>query len=1652
MYEKLIVQVICDKEIGTAFYVAPDLLLTAWHTVESFKKDGNNVVKAVGGDLKFVVDKIYKNADVAVLKVQGKTSKEYLPLLSHHIRIGENCITFGYPDTAKLKGLRVNGNIKQKVLDSTADYNLLTDDTGDSFNYSGMSGAPVFQGDNVVGVVIEQIGNSLNLVSVQKLNDIQEDGYLPIETEQGVTTIPASIARDVEASQPNFEVIQALDERLTERSSKWVLLYGSPGCGKTTLTAYFESEYENLEILGRFFFKVPNDTRSRAERCSQGFFVNWLETIYANRTGAELVKSSFEDKRNGIAGWLRVISRVLLNEGKQGVIFIDGLDELSTENGNRVDDILSLIPDTLPDNISIVLSCITKEILPASVIGRIAADDYIEVTPLNMAACESFIQENSGEWPKPYTFIQAVAVKTEGHPLYMNYLCRYISETFNETTKECELNDWLISLPTISGDIRSYYEAVWKKADPKGVVFEVLALLSQTRGPVKEEHLIGMMKNPNPFEFKSFTKEFLHLLKEKDSDVYEIYHSSFRLFITGNLSTIISYTNDQIAAYCDAHKEQIYSIENHLHHVVNGSNVRKGLAMCNQNWADQCAINDVSPDLIMHDIKECLSLAVDNNLPIEVVRLMLLAQRIEMRCDSIMVDNAKVVADIKILMGKPAVALKYLVRDNSLLVNIDTAISYLRCLFELGYDDEAYTLLCAIEATIRKEINENIGKKSIPYVLVLKGQLIVEGILAGYEDPAHLPSYLNFLNRLIEGKDEEAIKMKSMIREMILAYHISNELRSGKKIDIGQHLKEYEIDWNEVFLMFFIKVIALYDYTDTGLHAIGQNEAYNDCLRQVEEAMLSHTFKFCEDELKVLPSWLIDKKIRMDIVQKILKDYGPNPGSFVFRKDNGVDVDADSLNHFYQESLYLAYLNEELTCPALNRNYHSDISWARYIEALVARTAYVNGVLYRKRAVGEDYQGMYAAVKEIIDYMDFSFEQRVRWKRSYLLPEELIPFVYDKLAEIYKEFFVDKLNDFMAHLQNRMSDQLSLYREGYCAILIRLTVIFAPSEQTRRIALYLADEAVKYIEYAVQNRSERCGYLLQICREYALMGENDKATVVYHEVIRSSMGPEWYKEAQLEFINRFKSLDVAFDKKQIAHLAAIFEEASGEMTFQRYIRQQKNTFVATIAKTSSLKDAIAYYKFETLPAADRIVKNAEEWKVDMPKVGEGYELGCNHLIEASAICQLLEECKEVSPYIRYSISELFWDNWDKMHNDYQYAELHSDIFTVLGENKVQEVLLPRMAEYFIDEYNHDGKGDYLNELERLQIPTAILDELEGKLEELGYKWERASKNRKNYVIEEERIDKLSDLPTCQAVLEKCRKDIVSPLGSYWYSLSEIISPLIRKTDLSFNELFEVVTGHYDINVRPSAEQFEKFNWFVGKLEETDKDEQMIHLLIWFVLHPDRTISSRAFESICWLVKYDERVIDCLIDEVVSPSEIGLATQASAVLLEMAKDNPDRVLAHTKMKDNETQLLHIPLFSVSRNLYEMAKIFAEECGYADLLNELKSVIPESLPDRGDVWIDFEDKMFVEHKIDKLNNLNVTGKDFATQYLDEVHAMTKNGSIKMLIRSDVYVQRSFYLDYSPKGRYSRIMENLFDRILYSKVDNARASHVYYAINDF
>ena len=156
MIENLVVQIICGNEVGTAFYVAPNLILTAFHTVSSFEEDGLHIVKdETDGDMTFSIVKNYEDLDISVLKVEGRKTSESLPLYLHTLKVKELVSSFGYPDAAKYEGMRIDGSVRQKNQQGTGDINIQVNNVDDGFNYDGMSGAPVLQEGKVVGVVIE---------------------------------------------------------------------------------------------------------------------------------------------------------------------------------------------------------------------------------------------------------------------------------------------------------------------------------------------------------------------------------------------------------------------------------------------------------------------------------------------------------------------------------------------------------------------------------------------------------------------------------------------------------------------------------------------------------------------------------------------------------------------------------------------------------------------------------------------------------------------------------------------------------------------------------------------------------------------------------------------------------------------------------------------------------------------------------------------------------------------------------------------------------------------------------------------------------------------------------------------------------------------------------------------------------------------------------------------------------------------------------------------------------------------------------------------------------------------------------------------------------------------------------------------------------
>lgn len=86
MEGRLIVRIVCGKEVGTAFYVAPDLLLTAYHTVACYSDDAENIVKdSTDGDLHFEVIRNIEEFDISILKVSARSEKDFYGLQAHHL-------------------------------------------------------------------------------------------------------------------------------------------------------------------------------------------------------------------------------------------------------------------------------------------------------------------------------------------------------------------------------------------------------------------------------------------------------------------------------------------------------------------------------------------------------------------------------------------------------------------------------------------------------------------------------------------------------------------------------------------------------------------------------------------------------------------------------------------------------------------------------------------------------------------------------------------------------------------------------------------------------------------------------------------------------------------------------------------------------------------------------------------------------------------------------------------------------------------------------------------------------------------------------------------------------------------------------------------------------------------------------------------------------------------------------------------------------------------------------------------------------------------------------------------------------------------------------------------------------------------------------
>lgn len=169
----IVVPVRCGSERGTAFFISPTKLLTAFHVVAEYVADDSDIFISVNGITEeCTCEELAKGRDIAILTcVSYKNECSPYSLLASDCRKGQVLSVVGYPEEL--------GNGVDTFSFSVVNVRTITSIPNqfdivvrriDSFalsTYMGMSGAPVINDfGSVVGVVTDELYNSLGYTSI----------------------------------------------------------------------------------------------------------------------------------------------------------------------------------------------------------------------------------------------------------------------------------------------------------------------------------------------------------------------------------------------------------------------------------------------------------------------------------------------------------------------------------------------------------------------------------------------------------------------------------------------------------------------------------------------------------------------------------------------------------------------------------------------------------------------------------------------------------------------------------------------------------------------------------------------------------------------------------------------------------------------------------------------------------------------------------------------------------------------------------------------------------------------------------------------------------------------------------------------------------------------------------------------------------------------------------------------------------------------------------------------------------------------------------------------------------------------------------------------------------------------------------------------
>lgn len=535
----------------------------------------------------------------------------------------------------------------------------------------------------------------------------------------------------------------------------------------------------------------------------------------------------------------------------------------------------------------------------------------------------------------------------------------------------------------------------------------------------------------------------------------------------------------------------------------------------------------------------------------------------------------------------------------------------------------------------------------------------------------------------------------------------------------------------------------------------------------------------------------------------------------------------------------------------------------------------------------------------------------------------------------------------------------------------------------------LLDKLENITNNFVENRWEKTRDYLRIIERYGKIGSYEKANNVYIKMLGTSMGPSWYKEAQMTLMGSCfqKLINLPNKSNYVINTLADLDYSSGEMTFQRYVRDEKEKFIGIICEVLGLESAISYFKFLSFPNPKDLLNNTKNSGMDVLKDGYGYVQGTKEIDLQDGMLSLIRNVHDVSNELIWVLTEIFIQGDDRYFPEYSGLQLAIIVDSLKSSKTLYNELSKRVERQFVSEFDNTRRNYYIKELEyRKELDG--LENIYRSLSDLNIvdkadfftKYSRYKDESDVQTSEEEvygilkKIDQEMTIGNIRKAKELLAHELlkVSNRGISVFNYSQLTNrylELLKGLAQSPNELVEllsnifknsyggqlewdlvdnmleligpklneeesisvvnIVIKHFEYLLRTPEYLKKKYEW-IRLVEKSSQNNDIIifEFILWLSSLPGGLlIKQRVFDVVLWLSNFDaNKYVPLLVRNALITGQLDIMEVCCGILHNLSQSDKVESVCYCIYynEESKTQILESNNFIILSTFYEIFK--------------------------------------------------------------------------------------------------------------------------------